>query len=55
MLDPKIIKEDSQRVREMLRARSLEFDLDGLIESDKKRRDLIIKTDELRKEKNNIA
>jgi len=25
MLDPKIIKEDSQRVREMLRARSLEF------------------------------
>ena len=55
MLDPKIIKEDSQRVREMLRARSLEFDLDGLIESDKKRRDLIIKTDELRKENNNIA
>lgn len=55
MLDPKIIKEDSQSIRKMLRARSLEFDLDGLIESDKKRRDLIIKTDELRKEKNNIA
>ena len=35
----------------MLKARSVDFDLDGLVESDQKRREYIIKTDELRKKK----
>ncbi|MCV0431052.1 serine--tRNA ligase [Nitrosopumilus sp.] len=52
MLDPKLIKEKPQIIRDMLKARSVDFDLDGLIESDKKRREFIIKTDELRKKKN---
>jgi seryl-tRNA synthetase len=39
----------------MLKKRSVEFDLDSLIESDQKRREFIIKTDELRKKKNQIA
>ena len=39
----------------MLKARSVDFDLDGLIESDLKRREFIIKTDELRKKKNQVA
>ena len=55
MLDPKLIKEKSQMIRDMLKARSVDFDLDGLIESDQKRRELIIKTDELRKKKNQLA
>jgi len=55
MLDPKIIKENPQIIRDMLKARSVDFDLDGLIESDQKRRELIIKTDELRKKKNQLA
>ncbi|MBA4454323.1 MAG: serine--tRNA ligase, partial [Nitrosopumilaceae archaeon] len=55
MLDPKIIKENPQIIQEMLRARNVEFDLEGLIDSDKKRRDLILKTDELRKKKNQVA
>ncbi len=55
MLDPKLIKENPQVIRDMLKKRSVEFDLDSLIESDQKRREFIIKTDELRKKKNQIA
>jgi len=55
MLDPKIIKENPQRIRDMLKARAVEFNLDELVEFDQKRRDLILKTDEMRKKKNQIA
>ena len=55
MLDPKLIKEKSQIIRDMLKARNVDFDLDALIEFDQKRRDFIIKTDELRKNKNKVA
>jgi len=55
MLDPKLIKEKPEIIRNMLKSRAVEFDLDALIESDQKRREFIIKTDELRKKKNQIA
>ena len=55
MLDPKLIKEKPQIIRDMLKARDVDFDLDALIEFDQKRRDFIIKTDELRKNKNQVA
>ncbi|WP_316507144.1 serine--tRNA ligase [Nitrosopumilus sp.] len=55
MLDPKLIKENPQVIRDMLEARSVNFDLDALIDSDQKRRELIVKTDELRKNRNQIA
>ncbi|MCV0410997.1 serine--tRNA ligase [Nitrosopumilus sp.] len=55
MLDPKLIKENPQIIQDMLKARSVEFDLNGLIKSDQKRREFILKTDELRKKKNQVA
>jgi len=55
MLDPKLIKEKPQMIRDMLKSRSVDFDLDSLIESDQKRREFILKTDELRKKKNQVA
>ena len=55
MLDPKLIKEKPQIIRNMLKDRAVDFDLETLIESDQKRRELIIKTDELRKKKNQVA
>jgi len=55
MLDPKIIKESPEIIRDMLKARSVDFDLDGLIKSDQRRRELIIKTDEVRKKRNQLA
>ena len=55
MLDPKLIKEKPQVIEDMLKARCVDFDLDMLIESDQKRREFIIKTDELRKKKNKMG
>ena len=55
MLDPKLIKEKPEIIRNMLKSRAVEFDLEKLIESDQKRREFIIKTDELRKKKNQVA
>ena len=55
MLDPKKIKEDPQNIRDMLKARSIEFDLDRLIDLDHQRRELITKTDDLRKRRNEVA
>ena len=46
MLDPKIIKEKSHMILDMLKKRDVEFDLDALIDSDQNRREFIIKTDE---------
>ena len=55
MLDPKLVKENPQAIKEMLKSRNMEFDLDGLIEADKNRREFILKTDELRKKRNQFA
>jgi seryl-tRNA synthetase len=55
VLDPKLIKENPQLVQEMLKSRNVDFDLDGLIVADKQRRDFILKTDDLRKKKNQVA
>ena len=55
MLDPKLIKENPEIIRSMLKFRAVEFDLDALIELDQKRREFIIITDELRKKKNQVA
>ena len=55
MLDPKFIRENVEVIRSMLEARSVKFDLEKLLESDQKRRDFIIKTDELRQKKNQVA
>ncbi|KEQ56039.1 Serine--tRNA ligase protein [Marine Group I thaumarchaeote SCGC AAA799-E16] len=55
MLDPKLLKEKPQAIRDMLKARNVDFDLDGLIEADQKRREFIIKTDEFKKRRNEIG
>jgi seryl-tRNA synthetase len=55
MLDPKLIKENPQIIQKMLKSRNVEFDLNGLIMADKERREFIVKTDELRKKKNQVA
>lgn len=55
MLDPKILRESPDIIRKMLKDRVIEFALDDLIKLDKERRELIIKTDQLRKEKNDIS
>jgi seryl-tRNA synthetase len=55
MLDPKILRENPGAVRKMLKDRNVEFDLDLLIKYDLERREMISKTDELRKRKNDVS
>ena len=55
MLDPKIIRESPEKIRKMLKDRVVNFDLDSLIESDKKRRELILEVDNLRKRRNDLS
>src|SRR3990172_8355966 len=54
MLDPKIIREEPEIIRKMLKNRAVNFGFDGLVQCDKQRRELIIKTDELRKKKDHV-
>ena len=51
MLDMKIVRQNPEKIRKMLKDRTVEFDLDSLLELDEKRRKLIISTDDLRKKK----
>jgi len=55
MLDMKMIRENSEKIRKMLKDRTVEFDLDSLLDLDEKRRKLIISTDDLRKKKNEMS
>jgi len=55
MLDPKVLREEPEKIRAMLKARAVSFDLDALVKLDKQKRELIIKTDELRKKRNDIS
>jgi len=55
MLDPKILRESPEKIKEMLQKRAVDFDLDEMIKLDKERRELIIKTDDLRKKRNQMS
>ncbi len=55
MLDPKILRENPEKIRKMLNDRGVDFDLDSLIRLDKERREFIAKTDEFRKKRNQIS
>ena len=55
MLDPKLLRENPKKIQDMLEARNVKFPLDELLSLDKDRRELIIKTDELRKKRNDVS
>ncbi len=55
MIDPRILKENPQIIRDMLEKRNVEFPLKDIVDLDKKRRDLIVKTQELRRRKNVLS
>jgi seryl-tRNA synthetase len=56
MLDPRILKDDSERIRKMLIDRNMpDFPIDELINLQKRRGDLIIKTQDLRRQKNLLS
>jgi len=55
MIDPRILKENPQIIRDMLEKRNVKFPLEDIVDLDKKRRDLIVKTQELRHRKNILS
>ncbi|AFU58711.1 MAG: serine--tRNA ligase [Nitrososphaera sp.] len=56
MLDPKLLKENPQAVKDMLNRRNMaNFPLDELVTIDRRRRELIVETQELRQKKNVLA
>jgi len=55
MLDMKMIRENPENIRKMLKDRDVQFDLNLLLQLDEKRREMIISTDELRKKKNEMS
>ena len=55
MLDMKAIRENPENIRNMLKDRDVQFDLNLLLDLDKKRRELIISTDDLRQKKNEMS
>jgi seryl-tRNA synthetase len=55
LLDPKLFKESPDAVREMLKKRNVDFPLDDLVSSDRRRRELIAETQELRQKKNKLS
>lgn len=56
MIDPRLLKENPQAVRDMLSKRNItDFPLDELATIDKRRRELIVETQELRQKKNVLA
>ena len=55
MLDPKIIRDEPDRIKQMLKDRAVEFDFEKMLELDKKRRDVMFQTDELRQKRNEMS
>ncbi|MEM3160448.1 MAG: serine--tRNA ligase, partial [Nitrososphaera sp.] len=55
MLDPKLFKENPDAVRKMLKKRNVDFPLDELVGFDRRRRELIAETQELRQKKNRLS
>ena len=55
MIDPKILKDNPHLIKDMLRRRKVEYPFSELLDIDKKRRDLIIETQNLRHRKNTLS
>ncbi|MEO0162643.1 MAG: serine--tRNA ligase [candidate division WOR-3 bacterium] len=55
MVDLKLLRENPDLLRQAILNRGLEFDLDELLELDKKRRSIITEIDNLRKERNRLS
>tara|TARA_Y100000746_G_scaffold31776_1_gene23938 strand:- start:1130 stop:2401 length:1272 start_codon:yes stop_codon:yes gene_type:complete len=55
MLDPKILRKETKKVRLSLEKRASDFDLDSYLEIDQKMRDLISNVEQLRSSKNNMS
>jgi seryl-tRNA synthetase len=55
MLDIKIVRENPEQIKDNIKKRNLDLDLDKFLEIDQEKLDLIIKVDELRAIRNKVS
>ena len=55
MLDPKIIRDEPEKIKKMLKDRAVEFDLEKMLELNKVRKDMMQQTDELKQKRNQMS
>ena len=55
MLDPKIIRDEPDRIKQMLKDRSVEFDFEKMLELNKTRKEMMHQSDELKQKRNKMS
>ena len=55
MLDPKIIRDEPERIKQMLKDRAVEFDLERMLELNKVRKEMMQQSDELKQRRNQMS
>ena len=55
MLDPKIIRDEPDRIKQMLKDRAVEFDFEKMLELNKTRKEMMIQSDELKQKRNQMS
>ncbi|MDA0756278.1 MAG: serine--tRNA ligase [Crenarchaeota archaeon] len=55
MLDPKIIRDEPDRIKQMLKDRAVEFDFEKMIELNKTRKEMMMRSDELKQKRNQMS
>ena len=55
MLDTKIIRDEPDRIKQMLKDRAVEFDFEKMLELNKTRKDMMQQSDELKQKRNQMS
>ena len=55
MLDPKIIRDEPDRIKQMLKDRAVEFDFKKMLELNKTRKGMMMQSDELKQKRNQMS
>jgi len=55
MLDPKIIRDEPDRIKQMLKDRAVEFDFEKMLELNKTRKEIMMRSDELKQKRNQMS
>ena len=55
MLDPKIIRDEPDRIKQMLKDRAVEFDFEKMLDLNKSRKEMMVQSDELKQKRNQMS
>ena len=55
MLDPKIIRDEPDRIKQMFKDRAVEFDFEKMLDLNKSRKEMMIQSDELKQKRNQMS